>query len=1549
MFQYNMFDELETPLIILSTKYHKHLGKINTIDINTIQQKLQMASHQEVSFVVYKELDGQKCELWDKIVDFKYIYIPKFDIYYEITVSIDENDKTIKHVVGTSACEAELSTRKLTLECNTESDILRDDYIPTVLYNPENPKASLLHRVFNDKCPDYSIAHVDSSIANIQRTFSVSNADVYSFFTNTVAEEIQCLFVFDSVNRSVSVYDLMYYCDECGYRGESSDACPECGSSNYRTYGENTGVYISAENYAENITFEGDTDNVFNCLKIEGGDDLMTATVANINPNGSNYVYNFSELMKEDMPDELVEKIESYNNLYNELSEDYAEYTQKLYESISEELYLTDEMMPDVVIPETTAEEELDKLLANLTEVAVQNITTLSLTSADLAVKGMAKVLIDARYKVEVAESSLSDLKNSNTQRSWTGKFVVTNNSNEEDIATSTSTSSITIVGNNYEEYLYQRIQKKLGNKDSTFTTIFEIEDINEFKTELTKYSLNRLKSFESSYQTCLEVLIENGVTNANTQFYDVDLYNTMYVPYHERILAIQSELVVREASIKEVQDEKSQYEKLRNDIQSQLDFRKYLNEDLWIIFSHYLKEDVYTNSNYISDGLTNSELIQRAKELYEVGLKEVVKASTLQISLSSTVNNLLNTKEFAPFKNKFALGNWINTKCDDVVYKQRLITIEIDYSNLDKIDVLFSNVSKVQNIISDAESILSQAQSMSKTYNTVIHQASQGKNANATINECRNVGLNSALYNIVNSETQDVKVDEHGISCRKFDDVTDDFSPEQLRVINNTIAFTKNNWKSVQAALGKLKYKLNNVMYEDYGLNADHVIAGLIIAGDIYSANYLADEDGNLTQGTHFDLESGDFALGDGRIVYDSEEQKMTIKDVDLDWTTTNKPNVEVDDINGLQEEIETVMSVEAGKIRTEVSSTYSTKTETATAKSEAISTASADATTKANNALASAKTDATTKANNALSAANTNTANQLKNYSTTVQMNSAIEQSAENITSTVSKTYATQESVKATTDNLQQQIDGAIETFTGSTVPTLSNSPAKDWTTTAIKDTHIGDLYIVNSSGGNYAGFYYRFEKRGSTYQWVLLKDNEVTKALQDAKEANDKAQAVANNLAKNYSTTTQMNSAITQSAENITSAVSKTYSTKTETTNAMNSAVSTASADATTKANNALASAKTDATTKANNALSAANTNTANQLKNYSTTAQMNSAIEQSASSIKSTVSATYTTKEEFNNLEIGGRNLVVGSATWNFKQYHISPYVGTLTIVDDTDAKSGKHIEIKCTTAGNGFFSHPYKCKSGTTYTYSFWAKASVAKTGSKFGFDNGGKMNISLTTEWQYYKYTFTANNIQYTGFINYLDWNANEIFYIRDFKLEEGNKATTWTPAPEDVDSSISEAIQVTETKFDSTISQLPDSILETVSERHYLKTETDELVNELSTSFEQTSTSFKMQFNVLNQNLNILSNNTDSQFTEISKYIRFEDGNIILGESNNELILKIENDRIAFIQNNNVVAYFTDKKLYVTDGEYTNSLKLGKFAFIPESSGSLSFKKVEE
>ena len=850
-FKFNIFGETEYPTIILSTKYHKHLGVIENIDVASINCTFNMASSQELSFDIYKEMDGKICSLWDSIVDFKYIFVPEFQEYYEIQISLDEDNKTIKHIAATSACEAELGTRLLrNFECNSETDILRDDYEPTVLYNPHKPDASLLDRVLKDKCPDYTIAHVDASIASIQRTFSVDNEDIYAFFTSTVAKEMECLFVFDSVNRAISVYDLK------------------------TAYGENTSVYISADNYAELITVEGNTDNVFNCFKIEGGDDLITATIANINPNGSNYIYQYQQDALNDMPENLVAKINEYNTLYNSKKPVYEDYTKEMYKAIDDELYLTSEMMPEIVIPETSAMQELSNLLAQISEVAVADISIISKASSDIAVKGMAKVIVDARYDVEIISSSLSDLI-SGTYRTWTGKFKIVNKGNDEDTAESTSFSSVKITGN-YEEYLYQKIQKALDKEDSLFYSIFEIKDMTVFETELKKYCLDRLKSFESSYQTCLEVLIENGITDTNAIFYDVDLYNSMYRPYYERILTIQSEMVIREKQISEIRAEKKKYDKLRKDIQKELNFKDYLGEDLWLVLSHYLKEDTYSNSNYISKGLNNSELITKASELYDIAYNELYAASKLQFNLTSTLLNLLNTKEFEPFKDKIALGNWINVRVDDVLYQLRLINLSIDYGNLKNISVTFSNVVKVDSVISDTQSILNQAKSMAVSYDYVAHQASQGNEAQINVQSWIADGLNSSLVKIKNNDDEEITYDNHGLWARSWDDITESYLPEQLRLTSNILAFTKDNWLTCSAALGKHTYtyydetthSFSNAV--DYGLSAQFVQAGYIygsqiIGGDIYSDNY------SPTSGTYINLRDGNFSFAGGKLKYDN------------------------------------------------------------------------------------------------------------------------------------------------------------------------------------------------------------------------------------------------------------------------------------------------------------------------------------------------------------------------------------------------------------------------------------------------------------------------------------------------------------------------------------------------------------------------------------------------------------------------------------------------------------------------------------------------------
>lgn len=89
-----------------------------------------------------------------------------------------------------------------------------------------------------------------------------------------------------------------------------------------------------------------------------------------------------------------------------------------------------------------------------------------------------------------------------------------------------------------------------------------------------------------------------------------------------------------------------------------------------------------------------------------------------------------------------------------------------------------------------------------------------------------------------------------------------------------------------------------------------------------------------------------------------------------------------------------------------------------------------------------------------------------------------------------------------KVITD-LQNQVDGAIETWFYEGVPTLNNAPASSWTTDKDKDTHLGDLYYDNKTGKAY-----RFAKDGNTYKWTVITDTDIAKALSDASKAQETA---------------------------------------------------------------------------------------------------------------------------------------------------------------------------------------------------------------------------------------------------------------------------------------------------------------------------------------------------------------------------------------------------------------------------------------------------------
>ena len=942
----------EPPTIILANRNGNKLGQLKVND-ESIELSDKFIDAPEFSFTINKYIDDKLTPLWDKVLDFKLVYCKEWDMWFEIKLDLDESTETVKTVYCTQLGHAELSQIMLhNIEINTEKDIERDDYKISILYDENDTEASILHRLIKDKAPHYFIRYVSPTIAKIQRSFSFDGTSILDAF-NEIAEEIGCIFQYYAyidenrkLKREISVYDLQQSCNDCGHRGEFADECPKCGSKNIANgYGDDTLIFVTSDELAsEGIQLTTDTDSVKNCFRLEAGDDLMTATVRNCNPNGTDYIWYFSDSLKEDMPKDLVDKLESYDELYrsqysdcvsdinteildnyNALVDKYSVYNEELqkietpvvgysnlmnayYNTIDLSLYLKSALMPSVKMSETNAEEQAGLLTtSSLSPVAVANVDIVSLATANSAVLAMAKIIVKSTYKVEVKSSELFESGNS---KYWKGKFTVTNYSDDEDVAESNEIS--VELNDDLETVTKQKIEKLLTKEntdDLSITGLFE-KEYDDFCAELKKYALNPLTSFYDACQSCIDILIDQGVGNGDgwsddTEGSDANLYEKLYLPYYNKLKAIESEMKVREDEISIIlgvydsngnlitKGLQTNIEECRSQIQSTLDFKKYLGEELWLEFCAYRREDTYSNDNYISDGLNNAELFKKAQEFFEVAENEIYKSAELQHSISTTLNNLLAIKKFKPLVNSFKVGNWIRVQVDGRIFKLRLLEYTIDFGSFDSIPVEFSDVTKIKNGITDVESILSQASSMATSYSSIQRQASQGSYANNTVEQWISDGLNSALVSIQNNDSEDITLTKNGLLCRSYDDVTSTYSPEQLKLTHNIIAYTDDDWKTVRQAIGKHEYvaydKNENGFIDKtgYGMNADFVTAGIvsgsqIIGGDIYSDNYsVVDE-----TGSYLNLRDGTFSFGGGSLRF--EGGKLIISSPDIPTVDT-------------------------------------------------------------------------------------------------------------------------------------------------------------------------------------------------------------------------------------------------------------------------------------------------------------------------------------------------------------------------------------------------------------------------------------------------------------------------------------------------------------------------------------------------------------------------------------------------------------------------------------------------------------------------------------
>lgn len=297
----DFLNNLEKPIIYITKKDKTFLGAVSIYD--DLSLTFNLNAYQTASFKIYRDINGKKYEHYDDFQEDRLIMIQGIG-WYKIHVETNIEDTGISKSITANSLECTLCNKRLIdFECNS-GEILYDDYVKTIFYDPINPKGSLLNRVLN-VAPSWSVGHVDASLANKQRSFDEDDIDVYSFLTGDVSEVFNCLFVFDTFNMTINAYDL----DD---------------------YGEDTNIYISIDNLAQSMTESIDENSIITCYRVNGGDGIY---INEVNPNSTNKIYNFEYYLPE-MEESIQNKVKAYNEKYQSLKPQYEEIMKRLGDQI---------------------------------------------------------------------------------------------------------------------------------------------------------------------------------------------------------------------------------------------------------------------------------------------------------------------------------------------------------------------------------------------------------------------------------------------------------------------------------------------------------------------------------------------------------------------------------------------------------------------------------------------------------------------------------------------------------------------------------------------------------------------------------------------------------------------------------------------------------------------------------------------------------------------------------------------------------------------------------------------------------------------------------------------------------------------------------------------------------------------------------------------------------------------------------------------------------------------------------------------------------------
>jgi hypothetical protein len=344
---FDKFKMHEKPYLVLCNPDGK---QIHSLDMATnVELSFKYNAVSEIKFNVQKIIDGKYNPVFPYISSKRYILLENYG-YFVITNpnSNDDGNKNIKSITGLSV-EIELNYKHIV------------DYAGT------KTLTALLNELIVN-FPNWTLGYIDPAVANISRTFDISDATIYNFLMTDVETAYNCIFIFDPLNRIINVYSR----------------------ANATT---DTSIYLSFDNVIKNLDISEKTDELTTCFHVKGKDSLDIRTV---NPTGTDTIHDFSYFKNDSWMDKELQ-------LAIDLWQDYIDYYRTPYADKLILLMQANEVMVDLQADLTDLTNQLNTQNA-LLQLRIQNgqVTT-DIVDAINALS----ILIDAK-EIEIADQQMT-------------------------------------------------------------------------------------------------------------------------------------------------------------------------------------------------------------------------------------------------------------------------------------------------------------------------------------------------------------------------------------------------------------------------------------------------------------------------------------------------------------------------------------------------------------------------------------------------------------------------------------------------------------------------------------------------------------------------------------------------------------------------------------------------------------------------------------------------------------------------------------------------------------------------------------------------------------------------------------------------------------------------------------------------------------------------------------------------------------------------------------------------------------------------------------